>query len=179
MPLRPRAPIPFLVALLAGLLLAVLLPGRASAATPCWRQVLNDWTKHGAVTGSYPIHCYQQALKNLPEDVRDYSSAADDIFAAMQKQLRQRATLRHTQGVGSTPRSGITGGPGSTTTTATSAPNRSLYRRAIDNLGTNDANSLPVPLLILASLGGLLLLTAAGTAVTKRIRAGRAKPPGT
>jgi hypothetical protein len=168
MRIRPRAPIPFLVALLAGLLLVVVLPARASAATPCWQQVLNDWTNHGAVTGTYPIHCYQEALRNLPEDARDYSSAADDIFAALQKQLRERAQLRRPQGL--EPNTGKRGSGGT-------APDPSLYRRAIDALGTGNADSLPLPLLILASLGALLLLTAAGASATKRVRARRAKPP--
>ena len=55
-------------------------------------------------------------------------------------------------------------------------PDRSYYRRAIDNLGTTSADSVPIPLLVLASLGGLLLLSAAGLAGTKRYRAIRARP---
>ena len=85
MRIRSVASIPLLAALAAGLLLAVLLPAQAAAKTSCWLRVLNDWTAHGNVTGTYPIHCYQEALRNLPEDVRDYSSAADDIFAALQR----------------------------------------------------------------------------------------------
>jgi hypothetical protein len=175
MRIRPAAPIPLLAALLAGLLLAVLLPAGASAATPCWEQVLNDWS-NGRAIGTYPIHCYKEALRNMGEDVRDYSSATDDINAALQRRLRELATLRHVQGVGTgstNSGNGTTRGSSGNGTT----PDPSLYRRAIDNLGTNNADSVPIPLLVLASLGALLLLTAAGAAATKRIRAHRTKPP--
>ena len=79
---RPAAHIFAVIALSAGLAVAALLPGRAAAATPCWKQVLNDWSK-GRAIGVYPLHCYRDAIKNLPEDVRDYSNAADDISAAL------------------------------------------------------------------------------------------------
>jgi hypothetical protein len=177
MRIRPAAPIPLLAALLAGLLLAVFSPARASAATPCWLQILSDWTNHGSVTGTYPIHCYNEALRNMPEDVRDYSSAADDIFAARQLRLRELATQRRVQSAGPNS-SNNSNGNGSTSRSGNgTTPDPSLYRRAIDNLGTSNADSLPIPLLVLASLGALLLITAAGAAATKRIRAHRAKPP--
>jgi hypothetical protein len=160
---------PLLSALVAGVLLALLLPGQAAAGTPCWKKVLNDWSK-GRAIGAYPLHCYRDAIRNLPEDLRDYSSAADDIAAAMQAQIAKRGT-RSPQGIG-----------GSATGSGKSGakPSRSAYRRAIDNLGTSNADSLPIPLLVLGSLGGALLALAAGMTATKRIRAlraGRRGPP--
>jgi len=164
---RPAVLIPLLSALLAGALLAFLLPGQAAAATPCWKKVLNDWSR-GRTIGAYPLHCYRDAIRNLPEDLRDYSAAADDISAALQSQIAKRDT-RSPQGVGS-----------SATASGKAHPSRSAYRRAIDNLGTSNADSLPIPLLVLASLGGALLAAAAGMTATKRIRAlraGRRDPP--
>jgi hypothetical protein len=168
---RPAAPIYVLVAVAAGLLVAGLSPARASAATPCWKKVLNDWS-NGRTIGSYPLHCYRDAIRHLPEDLRDYSSASEDITAAMQMQIANRGT-RSPQGVGGPTQPGS----GNTTQSATGAnagPDRSAYRRAIDNLGTSNADSLPIPLIILASIGALLLASAAGLAGTKRIRALRA-----
>ena len=167
MRMRP-AVISFLVALAAGLLL-LALPGTAAAKTPCWKQVLNDWSNSRAI-GVYPLHCYRDAIRNLPEDLRDYSSAADDIQAALQAQIGKR-TGRSLQGLDtSSTKNGqsVKGGPP-----------RSVYRRAVDNLGTSNADSLPIPLLVLASLGGLLLALAAAMTTTKRIRALRARrgPP--
>jgi hypothetical protein len=166
-----------LLAFAAGLLL-LGLPGTAAAKTPCWKQVLNDWS-NGRQIGVYPLHCYRDAIRNLPEDLRDYSSAADDIQAALQAQIAKR-TNRSIQSEGGGG-NGPTGQSGSTKSTesTSAAPPRSAYRRAIDNLGTSNADSLPIPLLVLASLGGFLLLLAAGMTATKRVRTLRARrgPP--
>jgi hypothetical protein len=170
---RSTALITLLTALAAGLLLAALLPGTAAAGTPCWKKVLNDWSNSRPI-GVYPLHCYRDAIRNLPEDLRDYSSAADDIQAALQAQIAKR-TERSPQSVG---------GVGDPTGSGKGAngkagPSRSAYRRAIDNLGTSNADSLPIPLLVLASLGGFLLALAAAMSAAKRIRAVRARrgPP--
>jgi len=164
---RPAAHIAALIALTAGLALAALMPGRAVAATPCWKQVLNDWSQ-GRAIGVYPLHCYRDAIRNLPEDLRDYSSAADDINAALQAQIAHRVN-RTTQ---ISPPAGSKRGNRSATG---HDPSASAYRRAIDNLGTSNADAVPIPLLVLASLGAALLALAAGLTVTKRLRALRAQ----
>jgi hypothetical protein len=89
--------------------------------------------------------------------------------------------------VGSPSGTGTGSGPGGTPAgpassdkprTQQGVPPASYYRRGIDSLGTTQADSLPIPLLVLAGLGSLLLLTAAGLAGAKRIRATRGpKPP--
>jgi hypothetical protein len=177
---RPAAHISVLIAIVAGLALAVFVPARATAATPCWKKVLNDWSK-GRAIGIYPLHCYRDAIKNLPEDVRDYSNAADQINAALQAQIAHREE-RTTQGINPSAGAGGGGGGGSNSTgeggtrSATGDdPPPSAYRRAIDNLGTSNADAVPVPLLVLASLGAALLVLAAGLTVTKRLRALRAR----
>jgi hypothetical protein len=172
MRIRP-AVISFVLAFAAGVLL-LALPGTAAAKTPCWKQVLNDWSNARTI-GVYPLHCYRDAIKNLPEDLRDYSSAADDIQAALQAQLgKYRGRPLQSLGGGS-------GNP-STKKNAESlkaGPPRSAYRQAIGHLGTSNADSLPIPLLVLASFGGFLLALAAAMTATKRIRALRARrgPP--
>jgi hypothetical protein len=185
---RAAALIPILTAVVAGLLVALFVPARAAAATPCWKKVLNDWS-NGRAIGSYPLHCYRDAISHLPEDLRDYSSAADDINAAMQAQIAKRNT-RSEQSVGSSSSSNHNGsgggtssgggGSGPSATGANAGPDRSAYRKAIDNLGTSNADSLPIPLIVLASLGAILLAAAAALATTKRVRtkrAGRRGPP--
>jgi len=165
---RPAAHILVLIALGAGLALAALTPGRAVAATPCWKQVLNDWSKGHAI-GVYPLHCYRDAIRNLPEDLRDYSNAADDINAALQAHIAHRDN-RTTQGINPS-----AGGKGGNRSGTGHDPSASAYRRAIDNLGTSNADAVPIPLLVLASLGAALLALAAGLTVTKRLRALRAR----
>jgi hypothetical protein len=169
---RPAAHITVLIALAAGLALALFLPGTAAAKTPCWKQVLNDWSQ-GRAIGVYPLHCYRDAIKNLPEDVRDYSNAADDINAALQAQIAHR---NDRSPAGINPSAGNNGKGESGNRSATGHdPSPSAYRRAIDNLGTSNADSVPIPLLVLASLGAALLALAAALTVTKRLRALRAR----
>jgi hypothetical protein len=177
MPRRPAA-IAVLLAVAASVLVAMTLPATA-AAESCAQRVIDDWSKHGRLTRTYPARCLRAALQQVPEDLRDYSNLPAAIDAALQAQL---AGAKSGKGGGPNGQ-----GPGSADRTqrrlAANEPSRSLYRKAIDNLGTGNAHSLPIPLLVLASLGALLLATAAGMAGTKRIRAIRARrsaapPPG-
>ena len=122
---------------------------------------------------------YEQALKNAPEDLRDYSNVTDVIQAAMQDAVGSPSGTGTGTGPGGDPT-----GPASSDKPRTPAgvPPASYYRRGIDSLGTTQADSLPIPLLVLAGLGSLLLLTAGGLAANKRIRALRAargEPPAT
>ena len=174
---RPAAKLSLLVALVAGVILLLALPGQASAATPCWERVINDWLKDGRIDGTYSVKCYQQALKNAPEDLRDYSNVTDVIQAAMQNAVGSPSKTGSGSGPGGTPSSGNST-PGDKPRATQGVPPASYYRRGIDSLGTTQADSLPIPLLVLAGLGTLLLLTAAGLAGAKRIRATRGpKPP--
>jgi len=69
----------------------------ASAATPCWKQVLNDWFVDGRIDHTYPIACYTQAQQHLGEDAVNYSGAPDDIHRALLAAIRQdrAAAVRH------------------------------------------------------------------------------------
>jgi hypothetical protein len=173
---RPAAKLSLLVALVAGVVLLLALPGQASAATPCWERVINDWLKDGRIDGTYSVKCYQQALKNAPEDLRDYSNVTDVIQAAMQDAVGSPSGTGTGSGPGETPSSGNST-PGDKPRTTQGVPPASYYRRGIDSLGTTKADSLPIPLLVLAGLGTLLLLAAGGLAATKRIRARRPPAP--
>ena len=127
---------------LAGLLAAALgvSAGTASAATPCWKTLINDWYD-GHIDHTYPIPCYRQALSHLPEDVSTYSSARDDINQAMQLAL-----------AGKGPSSG---GP--------SHPRgNGAVGKLVKNIGPKSADSFPVPLIVLGAIA--LLLMAAGSA---------------
>jgi hypothetical protein len=172
MRIRPAATTVALLALLTGLVLAGGFASQAKAKSkPCWVRVQDDWLDDGTINGKYSVRCLQQALNNVQEDLRDYSDITDQIEAAIQAALRGG---KHPGDGGA----GGTGGNGSGTgagndRTLQGAPPASYYRRAIDSLGTTKAESLPIPLLVLAGLGTALLLSAAGLAATKRIRARR------
>lgn len=65
--------------------LAVLVfVGSASASTSradCGDAVLDDWTR-GTLGAGYSPDCYEKAIDALPEDLRAYTTAADDITRA-------------------------------------------------------------------------------------------------
>jgi hypothetical protein len=171
---RLAATLPVFVAALAAALVVLGLPATA-AAKSCSQRVIDDWTQHGELTHTYSIQCLRAALDAVPEDLRDYSNITDDIQAALQAQLTRRQNLKRADRFNL----GDSKGDGPNRTLQASHAPPSLYRRAIDNLGTTSAGSIPIPLLVLASLGGALLLSAAGLAGVRRYRTirARAKPP--
>ncbi len=67
---------------------ALFGPAATRAATPCGDAVLRDW-KDGRVDDDYAPRCYEDALDSLPEDVRAYTTASDDISRAMHARLRE------------------------------------------------------------------------------------------
>ncbi|HEU0304097.1 MAG TPA: hypothetical protein VFR32_05910 [Gaiellaceae bacterium] len=71
------------------------------AAQPCWQRLVEDWSD-GAISNLYPIDCYREALRNMPDDVRLYSSASDDISRALASQAVKR-TLAGTKTNGGDP----------------------------------------------------------------------------
>lgn len=170
-----------LIGVLAGVAAALVAPSTAGAATPCWKRVINQWLDNKPIATTYKPSCYQQALKNIPEDLRDYSDINDAISAALQASLRGGGssgggTSSGTHSGGNTSGGTGTNNPESKNRSLQGVPAPSIYRKAIDNLGTTKADSLPIPLLVLAGLGTALLLTAAGLAAHKRIKA-RPRPP--
>lgn len=185
MRIRPAAPTALaLLAVLAGLAFAAALPSQAAAkGKPCWERVIDDWLDNGAIDRHYSTACLQEALKRVPEDLRDYSNLPDAINAALAESIRGGGGGGG-NGNGANTGSG-TGGDGTGSASPEgknrklqAAPPRSVYRRAIDNLGTTSADSLPIPLLVLAGLGTALLLSAGGLALRKRLKA-RPRPPAT
>ena len=74
-----------IVVLAAGVLMALAVTGPAGAATtPCGKKVLNDWWDNGRVDRLYPLHCYEEAIDGIPQDIRDYSDAEQVISRALQ-----------------------------------------------------------------------------------------------
>lgn len=68
----------------AVLLTALGVTAPASAQT-CADNIIDDWADNAQIDGTYPIECYRAAIQALPEDLRAYSSAGDDIRRAQQE----------------------------------------------------------------------------------------------
>jgi hypothetical protein len=133
----------------------------ASAKTPCWRQIQNDWVDNRSIATNYPLHCYREAIAHVPEDLRQYSSIEEDILAARQLAASGR-TLQSRQ----TP-------PQPNSTAQQNDPDQTLFTKGFDKLGPDNADSIPLPLLILAGLSLLLIAAGAAGLVSRRLRARR------
>ncbi len=175
---------------LAGLLL-LAFAGPAAAAPPCWKSLLTDWYD-GTIDKTYPIPCYRQAVDHLPTDAQLYSSAKDDILRAMtrvvalQDQTTATTTTTTTTATSSVPAETTTTTAATTTTavvtppTTTTSPGRPKPKgiaRALDKLNPGEADSFPLPLLILGGLA--ILLVAAGVVgmIWRRMDRGGASTP--
>jgi hypothetical protein len=78
-------------------LLALAVTGTAGAKQSCASRLLADW-RDGRIDGIYPVTCYRQALAQLPEDVRVYSSAQSDITRALQTRLAAAPKVTQAEG---------------------------------------------------------------------------------
>ena len=162
-----------LLALFAGLVLALGTAAPAAAATPCWKAVINDWFD-GRIDKTYPAACYTQALKHLPRDADIYSSAPDDIRRAQLAALRKGD---NSEPPSSTQSRSIESAGTSTEPTQNEEQSKGLVLKAIEFVGPSDAASIPLPLLILAGLAFLLLAAAGGSFVNRRLQERRLPPP--
>jgi hypothetical protein len=170
-----------LLATLAGsLVLLAVGVGSAAAAhesaepptADCYKQVINDWENNGRIDNVYAPPCYTQAIQNLNKypDIKGYSNVIEDIQAALYAVL-------HEEGRGG-------GGPSGPTATPSGPSSTSIPKKGdggpvnwvSDHLAPGNAQSVPVPLLVLGGLALLLLLAAAGTWLARRIQTNRARP---
>jgi len=70
---------------LAVLMSALALMGSAApagAVTPCGKQVVEDWRDNTRIDGLYPLHCYEEGIDAIPEEIRAYTDAEDVIRLA-------------------------------------------------------------------------------------------------
>jgi hypothetical protein len=133
----------------------------ASAKAPCWRVIINEWvnTDPPRIGTNYPLYCYPEAIAHVPEDLRVYSSIEEDILAA--RQLAARKDLRTTASVKTRPTQAATARD----------PDSGLFTQGFSKLGPRNADSMPLPLLILAGLSLLLIAAGAAGLASRRLRA--------
>jgi hypothetical protein len=176
-----------LVVLTAAMATFVLAAGAApaSAAVPCWKRLLNDWYD-GRIDNAYPVSCYRAAIRNLPEDVKAYSSAREDI---------NRALLAAIRDYGGTPPPGFLVQPDQPAPTHSDGgrqesplaeddeadevaasgrdEDKGPFGDFLSDIGPNNVDSLPLPILILAGIAFVLFGAAFASWLTRRIQARR------
>ena len=183
-----------LAALAAGLAAATATAAKSPApegatGKNCWNALIRDWYD-GRIDKTYPLHCYQDALKHLPTDVRAYSDAYDVISRALAAATRNQKkpnpdtpvpppaplpnvgtnqnTTTTTPGAGLPPGdSGDSGGGGS-------ASGGGPIGGVLET-GDRGSNGVPIPLLVLAGLA-VLLVAAGGAGLVARRMQSRGRP---
>jgi hypothetical protein len=146
--------------------------GTAQAST-CSRALIHDWYVDGRVDQTYAVHCYREALRNVPEDQIVYGSLRDDLTRALLAVTRDNGgnvgpgTMVPADPNSKGPDGGSSSGGGH---------DEGFFGRLAKALGPDTADSIPVPLLVLGGLA-LLLIAAAGVSfAARRMQARRATP---
>jgi hypothetical protein len=172
--------------LLAGLLaiaaaLGAAQPAQAHLTSTCSAALVHDWYVDGRVDKTYPVHCYREALKQIPEDQLIYGTLRDDLRRALQSVIRD-----HNGHVNaSTPVPPFGGGPGGGGTGGGSGPSGGggggggggPFHWLAKALGPSTADSIPIPLLVLGGLALALMAAAGISLLARRMQARRAPDP--
>jgi hypothetical protein len=179
-----RGPFVRRAAVLCGAVVAVLAFAAAPAATatPCGEAVILDWSD-GTLDRVYSVACYRDALARLPEDLRAYSTAPEDIERALLEAARADSPAETPAAEsGEAPRS--LAGPTRTPTTTEeddAAPTPTETEPPASSDAARDAVAAPVavepaasdrtPALVIAAL--VLLATGAAIPLARAVAARR------
>jgi hypothetical protein len=160
---------------LFGVLALMATAGPAAAATGCGKKVIDDWFD-GRIDGTYPLHCYDDAIEQLPRDVRDYSSAKEDIERALQARLRGETPPPNSNPGGTeTDEDGNVVLPPGGDPNGPTGEDPEAVPPGTEN--AESASSVPLPLLLLAGLALLLVAGGAAGYIVRRMQARRVTPP--
>jgi hypothetical protein len=138
-------------------------------ASKCSSALIHDWYVDGRIDQTYAVHCYREALKDIPEDQLVYGTLRDDLTRALQSAIRDN-------GGNNDPDLMI---PGANPGGGGSGKDESFFARLARALGPDTADSIPVPLLVLGGLAVLLIAAASVSFLARRVQARRAaaNPP--
>ena len=64
-------------------------PAQARSLSICSKALVHDWLVDGRVDKTYPVHCYREALKTIPEDQLVYGTLRDDLNRALANTIRK------------------------------------------------------------------------------------------
>jgi hypothetical protein len=182
---RFSKPLILLVSALAiGAALGGAQPAQARSMSTCSKALVHDWYVDGRVDKTYPVHCYREALRQIPEDQVIYGSLRDDLNRALQSAIRQHGG--HVNGDTMVPPLGGPGnggggpdGPGGGG--EGTGGSDGIFHWLAQKLGPSTADSIPIPLLILGGLAFTLMAAAGVSLLARRLQARRAAsdPPPT
>jgi hypothetical protein len=147
--------------------------GTAQAST-CSDALIHDWYVDGRIDNTYQVHCYREALRDIPEDQIVYGTLREDLTRALENviqdhhgHVRPTTLVPGAGGGGDGPGGGATGGK----------HDEGFFHWLAKKIGPNTADSVPVPLLVLGGLA-LALVAAAGISFfARRYQARKAEAP--
>jgi hypothetical protein len=138
-------------------------------ASACSNALIRDWYVDGRIDKTYPVHCYREALKDIPEDQIVYGTLRDDLNRALENVIRDH----HGEVTGATPVPPSGGGGGDSSGGSEGGTHeKGFFHWLAKKIGPDTANSVPVPLLV---LGGLALALIAAAAISYGARRYQAK----
>ena len=129
----------------------------------------------GTVDGLYPLPTYGVALAHLPVDITSYSSIGDVIDLA-----RQTALQKAGKGIKANPARcgyaiGAKGGAKGGTTGNGGGGDKGLIPGVIVKVGSDNADSFPIALIVIAAIAGLLVLGGGAGYLVRRRQRGQAE----
>jgi hypothetical protein len=130
--------------------------GSASAAQSCGRTVINDWYVDGTIDGRYSADCYRQALSRVPEQQKIYSDLPEELTRGLRAAVAREAPhgVKNARKTIRQPAGHKSSGP---------------IQRVLGELGPSRADSIPVPLIILAGVALVLIAAGAASAIHRRL----------
>jgi hypothetical protein len=157
---------------IGGAALGTAQPAQARSMSTCSSALIHDWYVDGRVDKTYPLHCYREALKEIPEDQAIYGTLREDLTRALQSTIRQ-----HGGHVNANTPVAPPGGPGDGD--GGNGPNGTgksggVFHWLAQKLGPSTADSIPIPLLILGGLAFALMAAAGVSLIARRMQARRA-----
>jgi hypothetical protein len=165
----PKFLTPLILVLVAAAAAATFGVSTAQASV-CSNALIHDWYVDGRIDKTYPVHCYREALKDIPEDQIVYGTLRDDLSRAL-----ALVFASHHDAGPMTPVPGAGGGGGNDSGGDSSGQHdEGFFHWLATKIGPSTANSVPVPLLVLGGLALALIAAAAVSFFARRYQAKKA-----
>jgi hypothetical protein len=136
--------------LVATLVSALVASSSASAAPACADAILADWLDDSRIDRIYALPCYEAAIDSIPDDLKDYTDAADVIARAFQSVSGRRLDR------------GLEGLVPTSSTPAVVPP-----------VDSSSSTAVPVPILVLGGMSAALLAAGGFGYLSRRRRESR------
>jgi hypothetical protein len=164
---------PLILVLTAAAAAAAFGVGTAKASS-CSDALIRDWYVDGRIDNTYPVHCYREALKDIPEDQLVYGTLRDDLNRALLDVFRDHNG--HVTPMTLVPGSGGNGPGNPGGGSSGGKHDEGFFHWLAKKIGPSTADSVPVPLLVLGGLALALIAAAAVSFFARRAQERKAAP---